>query len=439
MIRCRPILAVLLGAASLVAGSAAQADEALRVDITEGVASPLLIAIPEVRSARIPGVAEGEDIGVALSRIIRDDLIGTGLYRQVDGPQIDGAVDPDLPAWQRIGAQALVFGRPAGLAGGQISYECALFDVFASRRERTRLITVPTAEWRRAAHKCADMVFEFTTGDPGHFDTRLAYVAESGPKVGRTRQIAVADYDGANPIVLDRGADLGGSPRFSPDGRRLVYVTYAAKRTTLKLVDIAGGNARDIELPDGLVSAARFSPDGRNLALSIALGGNTDIYRYDLTNGRLQQLTNAPGIDTAPGWSPDGNRIVFESNRSGQQQIYVMNADGSAQTRLSFGSGNHGSPAWSPRGDLIAFTRVTEDSLVIGVMKADGSKERMITSGWQDEQPSWAPSGRAIAFQRSKPGDKLPELWITDLTGKVQHAVSAIGGASDPHWSGVRP
>lgn len=430
-------LACISAAISAVISDSAWADP-LRVDITQGVASPLMIAVPDVPAGQIAGVGPGGlDSGIALSRVLRDDLTGTGLYRVVAGAA--GVDASALLAWQKLGAQALVVGRASVSSNGQLGFECTLSDVYAGKAEFSRIISVAAGQWRRAAHKCADMVFEQTTGDPGHFDTRIAYVAESGPKVGRIKRLAVMDYDGANQSVLTRGIELVAMPRFAPDGRSIVYMTYVHRQPKIMIYDLGTGTTRSIDLLAGTVFAPRFSPDGKLLAFSLGQGGDTDIYVYDLASGQVRRLTETPGIDTSPSFSPDGTRIVFESNRSGGQQLYVMAADGSGQSRLTFGGGRYASPAWSPRGDLIAFTHIGSADFQIGVMRPDGSRERLITDDWQDESPSWAPSGRAIAFLRTRRGEALPEIWTVDLTGKVLRRVVLPDGGSDPGWSGRRP
>ena len=424
----------------LAAATTAAAQDRLHVDITQGVSSPLIIAVPDVAAGQISGVGStGGDAGIALSGVLRDDLIGTGLYRLVTSstPLSNGTVS--MAPWQKLGAQALVVGRASLSSNGQLGFECSLYDVFSAKVEFSRVIAVSTGQWRRAAHKCADMVFEHTTGDPGHFDTRIAYVAESGPKVGRIKRLAVMDYDGANQAILTRGLELVAMPRFAPNGRSIVYMTYIQRQPKIMVYDLGTGTVKPLDLPQGTLFSPRFSPDGNTIAFSLGSGGDTDIYTYSLATGKISQLTNMPGIDTSPSFSPDGSRIVFESNRSGVQQLYVMASDGSNQTRISFGGGRYASPAWSPRGDLIAYTRVASDGFHIGVMRPDGSKDRLITDDWQDESPSWAPSGRAISFLRTRRGDALPEIWRTDLTGKVLRHVGTAEGGSDPGWSGSRP
>ena len=185
--------------------------------------------------------------------------------------------------------------------------------------------------------------------------------------------------------------------------------------------------------------APRFSPDGRYILFSMATGGNTDIYRVSAQGGAPQRLTNSPGIDTGGSYSPDGSRIVFESDRSGGQQLYVMNADGSNQQRISFGGGRYATPVWSPRGDLIAFTKLG-GAFRIGTMTPSGGAEKLLTNAWQDEGPSWSPNGRVITFFRSGQGGAgKADLWMVDLTGQVERKIPTPLDGSDPAWGPLRP
>jgi TolB protein len=182
--------------------------------------------------------------------------------------------------------------------------------------------------------------------------------------------------------------------------------------------------------------APRFSPDGQRIVLSFEQGGITNIYTMDLRTKRTTRLTNTPGIDTSPSYSPDGRQIVFTSDRGGQQQIYVMNADGSNQRRVSFGQGTYATPVWSPRGDLIAFTRLSGGRFSIGVMRPDGSQERILTEGYHNEGPTWAPNGRVLMFFREVPGEGGgPQLWSVDITGYNERRVPTPAWGSDPAWS----
>lgn len=430
--------ACLLGTIPFATMAAAHA-EPLRVDITQGLESPLLIAVPDSPSGQIAGIGDGKDLGQAIAAIMRRDLDGSGLFRIVG----EGVAIPAKPVslfapFQRVGAQELLIGAPRLTPDGLLSIDCSLYDVFGGRQEISQVITVDRPQWRRLAHKCADLVYQRATGDRGYFDTQIAYVSETGGKIGRTTRIGQIDYDGANQQMLSSGDDLVVFPRYSPDGRHLVLVSFVGTDARLMLIDLATAQTNILPLPKGVPIGPRFSPDGQALILSIAGDLGSDIYRYDIASGRLARLGLGSGKDTSPSYSPDGRKIVFESTRAGTQQLYVMNSDGSDATRISYGTGNYGSPTWSPRGDLIAFTKVEASHMRIGTMRIDGSRERILTDGHQDEAPSWAPGGRLIAFQRAEGGERQPELWTTDITGRIQRRIADGIAGSDPNWSGSR-
>lgn len=423
-----------------LAAPATSAKEPLRVDITQGTSSALPISVADVKGGIIAGTADGKDLGIALAGIVRANLAGTGLYRIIPvSGDVSFAPNFSTAPWRSAGVQTMVAGRVALSAQGILTYNCVAYDVFSAQTLVSKVITLPVAQWRRAAHQCADVVFEETTGDPGHFDTRIAFVSETGGKVGRTKRLAIMDQDGANVSHLTRGVELVATPRFAPDAVTIAYIGYVNRQPRLMIYDLLTGKSRMVNVPKGLVFAPRYSPNGKTIAFSLGNGGDTDIYKVDVATNVVTRLTATTGIDTSPSFSPDGTQIVFESNRSGSQQLYVMAADGSRQSRITFGGGRYASPVWSPRGDLIAYTKIGGGEFAVGTIKVDGSRERVLTRGWQDESPSWSLNGRNIVFLRTQPGDTLPELWTTDVSGRVQQQIKLTTGGADPSWSGARP
>ena len=203
---------------------------------------------------------------------------------------------------------------------------------------------------------------------------------------------------------------------------------------TLYLFNIETGRQETLGKFQGMVFAPRFSPDGGKVAFSVERAGNSDVYTMDLRSRATTRLTTDPSIDTSPSFSPDGKQLVFNSDRGGSPQIYVMAADGSGAHRISFGSGRYTTPVWSPRGDFIAFTKQTGGEFHIGVMKPDGSDERILTTSYLDEGPTWAPNGRVLMFFRETPGGG-PRLWTVDITGQITQQAPYPGQASDPAWS----
>jgi TolB protein len=181
--------------------------------------------------------------------------------------------------------------------------------------------------------------------------------------------------------------------------------------------------------------APRFTPDGQRVIMSLQEGSNSNLFVLDLRSKQKTQLTSGPSIDTAPSYSPDGTRICFESDRGGSQQIYVMSSNGQGPKRISFGEGNYSTPVWSPRGDIIAFTKFGRGNFAIGIMKPDGSGERILTEGFHNEGPTFAPNGRVLMFFRDPGGNSGPSLYTVDITGRNEQRVPTLGFASDPAWS----
>ena len=422
---------ILMSFAFVLAGTAAAQDApAPEFELVGGsVKQAITIAVPAM-----PGLAVGRDI----AEVIASDLRSTGRFTPIGpggiGTYAQGqAAAPAYGEWRGAGAGALVTGYAEPRADGRLTVACYLHDVTAGRLLANQGFTVGQTDWRRAAHKCADLVYSRLSGQGAYLDTRVVYVAESGPKTHRTKRIAIMDSDGSNHRYLTAGKATVTMPRFSPRGDRLVYTGTLARKPRVFVLDIASGRER-LLVPGGAITfAPRFSPDGRRIVFSWANNGNTDIYVVNADGGVPQRLTSAPGADTSPSYSPDGRRIVFESDRSGTQQLYVMDAGGSGQRRISFGGGRYASPVWSPRGDLIAFTRIA-GTFNIGVMSASGGAPRILTNGWQDEGPSWAPNGQFVMFNRIARGGGST-LYAVPIDGGPARRIPTPQDGSDPSWS----
>lgn len=433
----------LLGAlAALAFLGAGPATAQLSVDVTNTIESNLRIAIPGMPTQQNVETPAGstELLGQKIAEVIANDLRNSGLFTPmgpggVSKPSVPEVTNPAYDRWAGMNAEALVQGfvRSAG-GDGQITVGCYLYDV-ALRSELTRQgYVVAPRDWRRAAHRCADLIYSRLTGESPFFDSRIAYIAETGPKDNRVKRLAIMDSDGANHRFITNGQSLALTPRWSPDYKSIAYVSYVGRTVRIYIYDVDQGQQRAILETNSAVFAPRWSPDGRTLLYSMASGGNTDIYKIPASGGRPTRLTNTPGINVGGSFSPDGSRIVFESDRSGGQQIYVMNADGSSQRRISFGGGRYATPEWSPRGDLIAFTKMA-GNFRIGVMSPDGGGERLLTNGWQDEAPTWSPNGRVLQFFRTTQGRSgRSSIWQVDLTGVNVRQIATPVDGSDPAW-----
>jgi TolB protein len=421
-------------AAALIAPRAAEA--VLKLDVTQGTPQPIPIAIPEFVGRQ----AEGSDVGRLISSVITNNLRRSGLFQPLDPASyiekiqtIDAA--PRFPDWRVINAQALVTGRIGREPDGRYKTEVRLWDVFAGNQLYGQQYFTQADQVRRIAHIISDAIYERITGEKGYFDTKVAFVDETGSKERRIKRLAIMDQDGANVRYLTRGEDLVLTPRFNPTSQEVTFMSYGRGDPRVLLMNVETGQREVIGDFPGMTFSPRFSPDGQKVVMSLQKEANSNIFVMDLRSRRTTRLTDVAAIDTSPSYSPDGRGIVFESDRGNGQQIYMMGADGSGQRRLSFGQGNYSTPVWSPRGDMIAFTKRSAGSFSIGIMRVDGSGERILTEGYHNEGPTWAPNGRVIMFFRDPGGNAGPQLFTVDVTGYNEQRVPTPSYASDPAWS----
>jgi len=405
----------------------------VEIDVNKGNIEPLPIAVTDFMS--------GDGIGAEISSIVAADLKRSGLFAPIDkGAFIETIsntdVAPRFEDWKVINAQALVTGRVTQEADGRLRAEFRLWDTFAGQQLIGEQYFANKANTRRVAHIIADAIYERLTGEKGYFDTRIVFVDESGPKNKRQKRLAIMDQDGAGVRYLSDGRAIAITPRFSPTRQEITYMSYESGQPKVYLLQIETGQRELVGDFPGMTFAPRFSPDGQKVVMSLLRDdGNSNIFAMDLRSRTTTRLTNSSAIDTSPSYSPDGSQIVFTSDRGGRAQIYIMNGDGSGQTRISFGDGIYSTPVWSPRGDLIAYTKQSGGEFQIGVMKTDGSGERILSTGFQQEGPTWAPNGRVLMFFREAAGSGGPRLHSIDLTGRNEQTVPTANFASDPAWS----
>jgi TolB protein len=421
--------ALVFGVGALCAAAPALAD--ITVDVNQAAVQPLPIAITAFG---------GPQVGAQISKVVSADLERSGLFRPLDPAtfreQPDVNVTPGFDSWKALSAQALLVGNVSSGADGRLSVDFRLWDVYAGEQlVGTRLTATPDS-WRTIAHQIADAVYEKLTGEPGYFDTRVVFVAESGPKTHKVTRLAIMDQDGANPSYLTDGSAMVFAPRFSTKRQEITYMVLRPTGASIYLKNLDTGREEVLgRFPDmTMTMAPRFSPDDSKVAFAAEKNGAVNIYVMDLVNHATRKLTDSLAIDTSPSFSPDGSQIVFNSDRGGSPQIYVMSASGGAAHRISFGSGRYNTPVWSPDGKLIAFVKQEGQTFSIGVMSPDGSGERILTTSYFADEPVWAPNGRVIMFER-KLTDGASRLWTVDLTGHIQKDANYPYSGSDPAWS----
>jgi TolB protein len=415
----------------------------VRVDITQGHMEPLPIAITDFFGKGNQNQEVGNDIATVVAR----NLERSGLFKPIDkGAFLQKPealqLQPRYSDWRVINAQALVNGSVSLQPDGRLRVEFRLWDVFAEAQMTGLAYFTEPTNWRRVAHIISDAIYNRITGESGYFDTRVVYVAESGPLRRRVKRLAIMDQDGANIRYLTNGDALVLTPRFSPAAQEITYLSYFNNTPRVYLFNIESGRQELLGNFKGMTFAPRFTPDGQSVLMAFAERGNSDIRLMDLRTRKSSRLTTHSAIDTSPSGSPDSRFVAFNSDRGGSPQIYVMNIDGSNVHRISFGRGRYATPVWSPRGDLIAFTKQLSGEFYIGVIRPDGSGERLLTKSFLDEAPTWSPNGRVLMFFRQQPSDSKgrggrTRLYSVDLTGHNLREVITPGDASDPAWSSL--
>ena len=415
----------------------------LEVTLTQGSIKPTPIAVTELFTLN----NSKSKIGKNISLVISDNLERSGLFLPIDKKAFiqdneSLANQPRFEEWKVIKAQHLVAGN-IKLNNNKILVEFRLYDVFAQKQIIGKKYETNENNWRRVAHIISDAIFQRITGEGGYFDTRIVYVAETGPKDNKQKRLAIMDQDQANHRFLTDGSYLVLTPRFSPNSQKITYMSYVDPRSPrVYIFDIETGQQEIVGEFPGMTFAPRFSPDGSKIIMSYTDPdvGNSEIYILDLDTRISNRITNNSSIDVSASFSPNGKKIVFNSDRSGRRHLYISDISGKNLKRISRERGSYYTPVWSPRGDMIAFTKQEGGQFYIGVMETNGSNERMIAKSFHVEGPTWSPNGRYLMYfkeERTAEDGSGGEssLYSIDLTGYNERKLITPLGASDPAWS----
>ncbi len=413
----------------------AQAD--LTIEITEGVEGALPIAVVPFgwRGKNRPS----EDV----ASIINDDLHRSGRFKTL--PQVDMLARPSsgeevmFKDWRTLGVEYLVVGQVQQTAAKSYTVRFQMFDVY--RGEQLTGYSIPTKQvnLRSTAHRIADLVYEKLMGLPGAFATRVAYITsirgagEPGKKKIRV-DLRVADADGHNPQTIVSSTEPLMSPSWSPDGRKIAYVSFEEGQSAIYVQEVFTGQRQKVTSYKGINGAPAWSPDGRKLAMALSKGGNLDIYVFDLATRKLKQITRHYAIDTEPAWSPDGRFIAFTSDRGGKPQIYQAPAYGGKAKRLTFQNAYNARASYSPDGKSLALVTREEGNYRIAVQDLESGIMQVLSSGNLDESPSFAPNGSMIIYA-SKAGQR-GVLAAVSVDGRVRQRLALQeGDVREPIWS----
>lgn len=413
---------------------AGQAQARLVIEISGGVEGALPIAI-----VPFSGELAYDD---PLSSVIRANLVRSGRFAPLASEKMPGtpsqAGQIDFSRWRTAGVDHIVIGRTLRQQDGQVQVQFQLFDVLRGVQMAGYSIEVPPQRLRKLAHQISDIVYEAITGEKGAFETLVSYVAVEQVNNERMFRLAVADADGHNEQIILSSRQPLMSPSWSPDGRRLAYVSFEDGRSQIYMQDIVTGAREKLAGFSGINSAPAWSPDGRYLAMTLSRDGQPDIYIMDLASRQFSRISNSPSIDTEPSWAPDGRSLVFTSNRGGRPQIYQQALQGirpqGSPRRLTF-EGNYNARArFSPNGRYLAMVHGEGNRFRIALLDMEQRQLRILTDTGSDESPSFAPNGSMIIYATER--NHRGVLEAVSVDGRSQQRLGASrGDVREPAWS----
>jgi TolB protein len=410
----------------------------LEIDIIGGNASALPITIVPMP---YQGSAAAPQTDVAA--VVRADLERSGSFRALPEASIverpTRGSEIQYPTWRALRQDFIVVGRVVDGGEGSYRVEYELFDVAKQERLLGLAMTARANAMRDVAHQIADAIYEKILGVRGAFWTRIAYVTASGSGRNMRYALMVADSDGYNPQTIVRSAEPLLSPAWSPDGRKLAYVSFEGGNSAIFLQDIATGAREKLSSFRGINGAPAFSPDGSKLALTLSRSGNPEIYVMDIGSRQLRQLTNQSSIDTEPTWSADGSSIYFTSDRGGRPQIYRVPAGGGSASRVTFEGSYNATATVSYDSKKIAVAQGSGNTYRIAMMDSSLGSPRWssLSPGSLDESPSFAPNASMVLYAAREGGRGV--LYAVSADARVrQRLVLADGDVREPAWSPYR-
>ena len=402
----------------------------MNIEITEGIESALPIAV-------VPFALQGAGMPVDVRFVVNSDLARSGYFKTLNEQNMlsrpSTADQVRFSDWQALGQNYLVIGQIIE-DRGQYNIQFQLFDVYKGTQLLGYRMTSPAADLRATAHKISDLIFEAITGNKGIFSGRIIYITSSGGGKQRTHSLQVADTDGYNAQTIATSTEPLMSPAWSPDGKKVAYVSFERKTAAIYVQTLATGQRTKVAEFPGINGAPAWSPDGQKLAITLSKDGNPDIYVLNLMSRSLVKLTRSYAIDTEPTWSPDGSHIVFTSDRGGKPQLYIMPSSGGQEKRLTFTGDYNAGAKYSPDGKNLAMVHGNGGDYRIAVMDMATRTVNVLTEGRLDESPSFAPNGSLILYASRKGGGGY--LSAVSIDGKMQQKLMFDSSeVREPAWS----
>ena len=399
----------------------------LMIEITKGIESAVPIAV-------VPFGGQNQTI----STIIKADLTRSGLFKLLANNDMltmpTQTEQVRFRNWKALGQEYLIIGQ-VNQSQGQYHVQFQLFDVYKSKQLIGQRWSVNATDLRRTAHKISDLIYQKLTGKQGVFSSQIAYITSTRHSQSKTLyQLLVADADGFNPHTIASSYEPLMSPTWSPDNKKIAYVSFENKRSAIYIQTLASGKRQRVSAYKGINGAPAFSPDGSRLALTLSKDGSADIYVLNLNNRLLLKLTKSYGIETEPTWSPDGKTIVYTANRGGKPQLYQIASTGGTSKRLTFNGDYNAKAQFSADGKNIVMVHANRGDYRIAIMDIATKTMNVLTSGRYDESPSFSANGGMVLYT-SKKGNRSV-LSAVSVDGKMQQNFTFNNGqVREPAWS----
>jgi len=379
-----------------------------------------------------------------LGQVIRSDLNRSGIFNSLRDDRIvefpTRGQDVKFGTWRMLKQKFILVGSVTDGENGLLRIQFELFDVIEQKSILHEALLGRIDDLRSAGHQIADKVFEKITGQRGAFWTRIAYVTSIGLGDSRKYQLIVADSDGFNQIAVVNSATPLLSPAWSPDSRRLAYVSFERGNSAIYVQEITTGARRLIASFKGINGAPAFSPDGTRMAMTLSRTGNPEIYVMDLASNALTQLTKSFAIDTEAVWMPNSRELLFTSDRGGKPQVYAMSDTGENVRRITFEGSENARPTVSADGKRIATAQGFNSLYRIAMIDRERSETGVvsqISTGRLDESPSFAPNGSMILYAAREGAKGV--LYSVSSNGLVRQKLDIpAGDVREPAWSSFR-
>ena len=402
---------------------------AMTIEIVGGASNRIPIAILPFAESQ-SGAMQSDSIRM-ITDVVAADLGRSGYFKLVDSKDSASPAEPkllSLPVWRTRGADAVLMGQVLSASEGKLEVRFWLLDAVRQTELKAMAYVSQPASLRVVAHKIADAVHESLLGEPGSYSGRIAYILKRNGRY----ELQVADADSQNAVTVTASPEPLISPAWSPDGRRLVYVSFEDKKPVIYMQNLADGSRRAVAKFRGSNSAPAWSLDGRKLAVTLSKDETSQIYMLDIETGVATRFTRGGALDTEPLFSPDGRWLFFTSNRGGSPQIYKASLVDGAVSRVTFEGGYNVSPALSPDGKTLAFVHRRDAQFHVAVMDLASGQMQVLTDTVHDESPSFAPNGRKILYATLVNGRGV--LATVSVDGKIRQRLSQSGDLREPTW-----